>query len=121
MGKGVRRGGKIPRSLAACAYESLIGAIYLDGGLEAARKFILDSLAEEIGQVSSDNHKSALQEYVQRELGSTPSYRLLDEKGPDHSKCFEITAVIRGRQYPSAWGPTRSNWTSTSPRTGTWW
>jgi ribonuclease-3 len=45
-----------------------------------------------------------LQQVSQRHLGGTPQYQLLDEKGPDHSKCFKITAVICGHAYPAAWG-----------------
>ena len=40
-------------------------------------------------------------------MGATPIYRLLDERGPDHSKCFYVSAVIAGRAFPSAWGPTK--------------
>jgi ribonuclease-3 len=50
------------------------------------------------------NYKSLLQQMAQRENGSTPAYLLLDEKGPDHSKCFKISAQIAGQQFQSAWG-----------------
>ncbi len=50
------------------------------------------------------NYKSLLQQLAQREYGTTPTYQLLDEKGPDHSKCFKISAQIGGSRYPPAWG-----------------
>ena len=50
------------------------------------------------------NYKSLLQQFAQREHGTTPTYQLLDEKGPDHSKCFKIAAQIGGERYPAAWG-----------------
>ncbi len=45
-----------------------------------------------------------LQQFSQREHGVTPTYHLLDEKGPDHSKCFKITAQIGSQRFPPAWG-----------------
>ena len=53
------------------------------------------------------NFKSQLQHYSQKELGITPSYDLLDEKGPDHSKCFEVAVRIGGQRFPGAWGPSK--------------
>ena len=82
----------------AAAFESLVAAIYLDGGMAAAERFILDHVDAEIeAAVSSEfggNFKSLLQQLAQREHGVTPSYLLLDEKGPDHSKCFKVAAQI---------------------------
>ena len=49
------------------------------------------------------NYKSNLKQVAQREYGETPTYRLLDEKGPDHSKCFQISALIGERRFASAW------------------
>ena len=50
------------------------------------------------------NYKSLLQQFAQREFGNTPLYQLLDEKGPDHAKCFKISAVVGGQRYQAAWG-----------------
>ena len=50
------------------------------------------------------NYKSLLQQLAQREYGTTPTYQLLDEKGPDHSKCFKIAALIGRNRYQPAWG-----------------
>ena len=111
LGKGITESEDLPSSLAACAYEAITGAIYLDGGLEPARKFILTHMAEEIERVVAGGHrlnyKSILQQHAQRDLGAAPNYEVLDEKGPDHAKAFEIAVAIRGRRYPSAWGPSK--------------
>jgi ribonuclease-3 len=111
LGKGIIEAPHMPASLTACAYEALIGAIYLDGGLEPVRRFILTHMEEEIERVMAGEHrlnyKSLLQQHAQHDLGATPQYELLDEKGPDHAKAFEIAVVIRGRRYPSAWGPSK--------------
>jgi ribonuclease-3 len=53
------------------------------------------------------NYKAILQQHVQKMMSSTPIYELLDEKGPDHSKCFEVCVVIDGKRYNSAWGPNK--------------
>lgn len=111
LGKGIIEAASLPASLAACAYESITGAIYLDGGLEPARRFILAHMNEEIDRVEAGEHrlnyKSLLQQHAQRDLGAPPNYEVLDEKGPDHAKAFEIAVTIRGRRYPSAWGPSK--------------
>lgn len=108
LGKGLGGRERIPSSMAAAVLESLIGAIYLDGGLEPARIFILRHIQpyidEALANEHQSNYKSLLQQYAQRHWGSTPDYQLLDEKGPDHSRCFEIGVSIDGRHFPSAWG-----------------
>ncbi len=111
LGKGIIEAPHLPASLTACGYEAVVGAIYLDGGLEPARRFILGHMDEEIDRVMAGEHrlnyKSLLQQHAQHGLGATPQYELLDEKGPDHAKAFEVAVVIRGRRYPSAWGPSK--------------
>ena len=102
---------EIPRSVVAAALESLIAAIYLDGGMEAARKFILTHAVSAIEKTDSGesggNYKSQLQQFAQREHGVTPNYQLLDEKGPDHSKCFKVSAQVAHQQFPAAWGKSK--------------
>ena len=53
------------------------------------------------------NYKAVLQQHAQKVIGSTPLYELLDEKGPDHSKCFEVCVCVEGRRFTSAWGPNK--------------
>lgn len=109
LGKGMNVGSThMPSNLLADVFESLVAGIYLDGGLEAAKTFILKHLGPVIEEVAEGTHagnfKSLLQQVAQREFNETPQYHLLDEKGPDHSKCFKIAAVIGRYRYPSAWG-----------------
>jgi ribonuclease-3 len=108
IGKGMGVHVQTPSSMMADVFESLIGAIYLDGGMEAARAFIVRQIGPEVDAVaegqSGVNHKSHLQQVAQRQFGETPCYQLLDEKGPDHSKCFKIAARIGARCYAPAWG-----------------
>src|SRR6202011_2357748 len=107
-GMNVQDSANVPSSMLADVYESLVAAIYLDGGLEAARTFILKHLGPEIEEVAEGeaggNFKSLLQQVAQREFNATPQYVLLDEKGPDHSKCFKIAAQIGRHTYAGAWG-----------------
>lgn len=113
LGNGIGDRGELPVSLRAAVYESVIGAIYLDGGLEPARQFLLRTMKtflDECDDSSSHrNFKSVLQQLVQERMTTTPHYEQLDEQGPDHSKCFEICAVIRGEQFPSAWGTSKKD------------
>lgn len=108
LGKGMGSRVHLPSSVAAAVFEALIGALYLDAGLEAAQAFVLKYTLPHIEEsVSSEyqrNFKSQLQQHAQKVLGATPNYEVLDEKGPDHSKCFEIAVCINGRRFPSAWG-----------------
>jgi ribonuclease-3 len=108
LGKGMTTHPAVPQSVLSDVLESLIAAIYLDGGIEAAREFVLAYFGPEIESAASGdtggNYKSLLQQFSQREHGVTPTYHLLDEKGPDHSKCFKITAQIGSQRFPPAWG-----------------
>ncbi len=111
LGQGMDGGEQLPTSLAAGTLEAVIGAIYLDGGLDPARQFILEHMGDELRQSMQSQHqfnyKSQLQQWAQREMCATPMYELLDEKGPDHAKCFEVAVTVAGRQFPSAWGPNK--------------
>lgn len=108
VGKGMISNRALSGSLAAGVLESIIAAIYIDGGFEAARNFILRVFGPLIEQADAEesqgNFKSLLQQYAQEHFNATPSYLLLDEKGPDHNKCFELGVVITNRHFPSAWG-----------------
>src|SRR5437588_1191334 len=108
LGKGMHVHSAVPPSMLADVFESLVAAIYLDGGLEPAKQFILQHVGPEIESVAEGAHggnfKSLLQQVAQREFGATPQYHLLDEKGPDHSKCFKVAAVIGRHAYAGAWG-----------------
>ena len=107
-GKGISSRDALPSSLAAAVYESIIAALYLDAGFDVVKRYILRTMAPKIEAIASDSHqqnyKAVLQQHAQKNLGATPIYELLDEKGPDHSKCFEVGVVINGKRFDSAWG-----------------
>lgn len=111
IGKGISSRDSMPSSLAAAVYESVVAAIYLDGGFDAAKKYILATMTPKIEEIASNSHqqnyKAMLQQHAQKELGAPPIYELLDEKGPDHSKCFEVCVNVDGRRFTSAWGPNK--------------
>jgi ribonuclease-3 len=113
LGKGMGTQEETPSSVQADVFESLIGAIYLDGGMEAAKRFILGHIEAEIdlavGGHGGVNYKSNLQQVAQRQFGETPTYLLLDEKGPDHSKCFKISAQIGRQRFAPAWGKNKKD------------
>jgi ribonuclease-3 len=109
IGKGMANNhSPMSMSLSAGLFEAVIAAIYLDGGFEAAAEFILRVFASLIDKADAEqtqgNFKSLLQQYAQQQLNTSPIYELLDEKGPDHNKCFESEVVINGRHFTSAWG-----------------
>lgn len=108
LGKGMTTQAQVPPSLLADVFESLVAAVYLDGGYPAAHEFIRRHIGPEIeltaGSEHGANFKSLLQHLAQREYNTTPTYQLLDEKGPDHSKCFKISAQIGRNRYSPAWG-----------------
>lgn len=94
VGRGLQ---SMPESILAAVVESLIAGVYLDGGPEAARQFILYGFREELslcGPIDTENYKSQLQEYTQREFGTTPEYIVVEESGPDHAREFGISARI---------------------------
>ncbi|HIJ52746.1 MAG TPA: ribonuclease III [Planctomycetes bacterium] len=108
VGKGLASDRALSGSLAAGLLEAIIAAIYIDGGLDHARSFILTTFAPLIDQADAEqtqgNFKSLLQEHAQQRLNATPVYELLDEKGPDHDKCFEAQVFVGDRHFLSAWG-----------------
>lgn len=108
LGKGMTTTPGVPPSVLSDVFEALVAAIYLDAGREAVEAFIDRTLEEEFDQAdaskSGGNYKSLLQQVAQRETGGTPNYRLMDEQGPDHSKCFQVAAELGGRTFTAAWG-----------------
>jgi len=111
LGNGISTRVRLPTSVMAAVFESLVAAIALDAGHDVAREFILKHMVPYIEEAAASEHqrnfKSQLQHYSQKELAITPTYELLDEKGPDHSKCFEVAVRIGARRFPGAWGPSK--------------
>jgi ribonuclease-3 len=101
----------LPGSVLAAVFESIIGAVYLDGGLEVARVFIMRCLQKRIDHAAQSGHqfnfKSVLQQISQQKYGQTPSYVVLDEKGPDHAKCFEVCVELGNQKLGACWGPSK--------------
>lgn len=95
----------------ANAFEALIGAIYLDLGLESARefvsKYILSKLPEILEEGSYVDAKSKLQETVQEKEGFTPLYRVIGEAGPDHDKRFTVGVFINDRMVGEGSGSSK--------------
>jgi ribonuclease-3 len=95
-------------SIIADAVESVIGALYLDGGLEAARKFIYATLLKnhEVfnSAMADDNYKSTLLEYTQARSMGIPRYTVIQEEGPEHDRRFTIEVLIGAQSYGSGFG-----------------
>jgi ribonuclease-3 len=108
VGKGLASDRALSGSIAAGVLEALIAAIYIDSGFGAARSVILRTFGPAIDQADAEqaqgNFKSLLHQYAQQQLNTTPTYELLDEKGPDHDKCFESQVFVADRHFSSAWG-----------------
>lgn len=111
LGKGLADFERIPTSIQAAVFESIVAGMYLDGGIDVARNFLARLIGPEIDRTVESTHgrnyKSLLQQLVQKNQRGTPQYQLLDESGPDHSKCFKIAAVVGDQAYPPAWGPNK--------------
>lgn len=111
LGNGISARSKLPTSVLAAVFESLIAALMLDAGFERARSFVLAHIVGYVERAAASEHqqnfKSQLQQHAQKELAATPAYEFLDEQGPDHSKCFEVAVCIAGRRFTSAWGPSK--------------
>jgi ribonuclease-3 len=113
LGRGEEKtGGRSKPAILADAYEALIAAVYLDGGLEAARGFVRRSLVEgaisvEAERLGHTDHKSALQEFLQSR-GMTPGvYHVISESGPDHQKTFRVEVRIPGQVTAAGCGKTK--------------
>lgn len=108
LGKGMTNSPSVPPSLLADVVESLIAAIYIDGGMQAARDFIDKHFTPRIEPVATgnagENFKSDLQHLAQREYTKTPTYFLVEESGPDHNKSFRVAARIGDMVFDPAWG-----------------
>ncbi|HBP89597.1 MAG TPA: ribonuclease III [Nitrospiraceae bacterium] len=101
-------------SLLANALEAIIGAVYLDGGLDAARAFIQKVLSTEFSSLRNSpdssvgwDGKSRLQEWTHKQFGASPQYRLVRESGPDHQKVFAVTVEVQGKIMGQGEGRTK--------------
>ncbi len=112
LSRGEKRGTDRARAqiLANC-YEAVVGALYLDQGYDAAKKFISESLLTTFDEIlktgSWMDPKSHLQELVQSKDGFTPVYKVLSEEGPDHDKIFTVGVFVNGELKGKGSGPSK--------------
>lgn len=113
LGKGMRVHESLPQSLAAAVLESVAAAIYLDGGEDAARDFLLPHVEPLIVKAFDSGHqenfKSILQQHAQQNLDQPPQYVVLDERGPDHAKHFHVCVQVGAQRFPASWGASKKS------------
>jgi ribonuclease-3 len=113
LGRGEEgSGGRSKSSLLADVFEAVLGAVFLDGGIRAARAFVRRQLAASLAATRSaqqvlDDYKTLLQERVQATLRVTPRYRVVRTEGPAHAHEFEVEVVVDGRVLGSGLGSSR--------------
>ncbi len=111
IGKGMRVHEQLPTSLAAAVLESIIAALYLDSGLETARRFLLPRIEPLIDKAFDSGHqenfKSILQQHAQQHMEGVPAYLVLEQKGPDHAKHFHVCVQIGERRFAPCWGQSK--------------
>ncbi|MDR3624190.1 MAG: ribonuclease III [Chlamydiales bacterium] len=111
LGKGERMNdGRGRESILADLFEALIGAIYLDGGIGAASKFLFGHFQNEMDRILTmplRNWKAELQDYSQKKFQQTPVYRVVSETGPDHSKVFHVSVHINEEEVGSGTGASK--------------
>ena len=112
LGKGENLSGGRRRAANLCAaFEALVGAIYLDQGMERVRAWIHSFLQAHAAEIDAEHAakdaKTLLQEYIQANLHLTPSYRIIHEEGPDHAKVFTSQALVGDRVWGEGRGPSK--------------
>jgi len=108
-----KSGGRSRRSILSDTFEALIGAIYIDGGMEAAHKFIRKYLLRDEEKLLKErlyrNYKSLLLEYIQSQGQSIPRYHVVDTTGPEHKKVFTISVTVKGEELGKGTGLTKKH------------
>lgn len=103
LGKGERMNdGRGRESILADLFEAIIGAVYLDGGLDAARRFLFKNFSKDMQAIlkaPERNWKALLQDYSQKKFQQTPTYHVVHDSGPDHNKVFEIAVVVNEKEW----------------------
>ncbi len=101
----------LSRATLANLYEAVLGAVYLDGGLESARGFALATLGTHLAEVQCRDSlpppKQVLQELCQGKWNCLPKYEEVEARGPAHARAFLVRVSAFGQEFPSAWGRTR--------------
>jgi len=111
LGKGEKMNeGRGRETILADLFEALIGAVYIDGGIEAARLMFWNHFGKEIEKILKEplhNWKAELQDYSQKKYQKPPVYKVEKEAGPDHSKMFHVAAYIDGREMGKGSGASK--------------
>jgi ribonuclease III len=112
LGRGEEKtGGRDKPALLADAFEAIVAAMYLDGGLSPARdllkRTVFEQALEDGDRISESDRKSALQEFLQAKGDQPAEYRLAGETGPDHQKTFRVEVWVKGEFMSSAEGTTK--------------
>jgi ribonuclease III len=112
LGRGEEKtGGREKPALLADAFEAIVAAMYLDGGLAPARdllkRTVFEQALEDGDRISESDRKSALQEFLQAKGDQPAEYRLAGETGPDHQKTFRVEVWVKGEFMSSAEGTTK--------------
>jgi len=106
-----RNGGRSRSSILEDAFEAIVAALYLDGGMRTAREFVLRTILSRADALASNgvdiNYKSQLLEYAQARGMATPHYQVIAERGPDHSKQFEVEVFVGGEVKGSGRGSSK--------------
>ena len=104
-------GGREKSSLLSNAFEAVIGAIYLEAGLEVVKKIAIDLIEKNYADISLDSlfkdFKTTLQEITQSKYGTTPQYNVIASRGPDHKKEFEVAVIVDDKEYARAFGKSK--------------
>jgi ribonuclease-3 len=113
LGKGEEKsGGRRKASILAGAYEAVLGAVYLDGGIAPVREIVSRHFAAELSGASSASTidpKSRLQEVTQRVFRATPAYALVEASGPEHDRAFVSELRVAGKVYGRGCGKTKKD------------
>ena len=115
LGRGEESsGGRERESNLAAAFEAVVGAVFLDGGHDSAKRFVLAAIEDELESLLADgavpeDPKSRLQEFVQSRGMSSPRYRLVDVQGPDHAKLFNVEVMVDGEVVGQGQGRRKSD------------
>jgi ribonuclease III len=119
LGHGEEESGGRDRPATLCAvFEALVGAVYVDQGIDAARNFVLPIMRKELNRIEEyaleKDPKSRLQEWVQSNKGLTPRYKEVEKYGPDHAKTFIMQVLIAGEIYGVAQGRSKQEATQSA-------
>lgn len=101
-------GGRDKQSLISDALEALMGAIYLESGLDSVKVIFIDLLEKNFPDINlnslTKDYKTTLQEITQAQIGTAPKYELISSSGPDHKKSFEMAVLLNGKEIARATG-----------------